>query len=54
MDRVAELAAAHSRVVVPVTTDAKNILSRVAALVGVMVLSDLSGVVDSSFIQNNW
>ena len=40
------LAGDYSHIVAPATTDAKNVMPRVAALLDVMVISDISGVVD--------
>lgn len=48
---VADLAADYSHVVAPATTDAKNILPRVAALLDVMVITDASGVVDADTFE---
>ena len=41
------LADNYSHIVAPATTDSKNILPRLAALLDVMVISDASGVVDT-------
>ncbi len=48
---IAKLAEGYSHVVAPATTDAKNILPRVAALLDVMVISDVSGVVDADTFE---
>ena len=42
---IASLADAYEHIVAPATTDAKNIMPRVAALLDAMVISDVSGVV---------
>ena len=48
---IAALAADYDHVVAPATTDAKNIMPRVAALLDVMVISDASGVVDTDTFE---
>ncbi|SHJ47100.1 electron transfer flavoprotein alpha subunit apoprotein [Palleronia salina] len=45
------LAGDYDHVVAPATTDAKNILPRVAALLDVMVITDVSGVVDADTFE---
>ena len=43
---IVSLAGDYDHIVAPATTDAKNVLPRVAALLDVMVITDVSGVVD--------
>ena len=45
------LAANYDHIVAPATTDAKNVMPRVAALLDVMVISDASGVVDGDTFE---
>ena len=45
------LADDYEHIVAPATTDAKNVMPRVAALLDVMVISDASGVVDRSTFE---
>jgi electron transfer flavoprotein alpha subunit len=48
---IVSLAQGYTHVVAPATTDAKNILPRVAALLDVMVISDVTGVVDADTFE---
>ncbi len=50
-DLIVSLAGDFDHIVAPATTDAKNILPRVAALLDVMVLTDVSGVVDADTFE---
>ncbi|RVV97473.1 electron transfer flavoprotein subunit alpha/FixB family protein [Mesobaculum littorinae] len=45
------LAGDYDHIAAPATTDAKNILPRVAALLDVMVISDVSGVIDADTFE---
>ncbi|WP_071674588.1 electron transfer flavoprotein subunit alpha/FixB family protein [Nioella nitratireducens] len=48
---IVSLAGDYEHIVAPATTDAKNVLPRVAALLDAMVISDASGVVDANTFE---
>ena len=48
---IVSLAGNYTHIVAPSTTDAKNIMPRVAALLDVMILSDVVGVVDADTFE---
>jgi electron transfer flavoprotein alpha subunit len=48
---IVSLAGDYSHIVAPATTDAKNVMPRVAALLDAMVISDVSGVVDADTFE---
>ncbi|AKO95576.1 Electron transfer flavoprotein, alpha subunit [Marinovum algicola DG 898] len=48
---IVSLAETYEHIVAPATTDAKNVLPRVAALLDVMVISDVSGVIDGATFE---
>ncbi|MEX0337483.1 MAG: electron transfer flavoprotein subunit alpha/FixB family protein [Arenibacterium sp.] len=48
---IVSLADDYEHIVAPATTDAKNVMPRVAALLDVMVISDASGVVDGNTFE---
>ncbi|MGF6861236.1 electron transfer flavoprotein alpha subunit [Rhodobacteraceae bacterium MBR-64] len=48
---IVSLAGDYDHIVAPATTDAKNVMPRVAALLDVMVISDVSDVVDANTFQ---
>ncbi|MCV2889321.1 electron transfer flavoprotein subunit alpha/FixB family protein [Ruegeria aquimaris] len=48
---IVSLADGYEHIAAPATTDAKNVMPRVAALLDAMVISDVSGVVDGSTFE---
>ncbi|MBS4019625.1 MAG: FAD-binding protein [Dechloromonas sp.] len=48
---IVSLASDYSHIVAPATTAAKNVMPRVAALLDVMVISDVSGVLDADTFE---
>ena len=50
-DLIVGLAGDYDHIVAPATTDAKNVLPRVAALLDVMMLTDVSAVVDADTFE---
>lgn len=50
-DLIVSLAGDYDHIVAPATSNAKNILPRVAALLDVMVISDITGVVDADTFE---
>ena len=48
---IVSLAGGYEHIVAPATTDAKNVMPRVAALLDAMVISDVSGVVDANTFE---
>ncbi|MCL6284591.1 electron transfer flavoprotein subunit alpha/FixB family protein [Ruegeria sp. 2012CJ41-6] len=48
---IVSLADGYEHIVAPATTDAKNVMPRVAALLDSMIISDASGVVDGSTFE---
>ena len=48
---IVSLAGDYSHIVAPATTDAKNIMPRVAALLDVMILTDVTAVVDADTFE---
>jgi electron transfer flavoprotein alpha subunit len=50
-DLIVKLAGGYSHIVAPATADAKNILPRVAALLDVMVISDINAIIDADTFE---
>lgn len=50
-DLIVSLAGDYDHIVAPATSSAKNILPRVAALLDVMVISDITGIVDGDTFE---
>jgi electron transfer flavoprotein alpha subunit len=50
-DLIVSLAGDFEHIVAPATTDAKNVMPRVAALLDAMIISDASGVVDANTFE---
>lgn len=48
---IVSLSGDYEHIVAPATTDAKNVMPRVAALLDVMIISDASGVVDADTFE---
>ncbi|MBS4045987.1 electron transfer flavoprotein subunit alpha/FixB family protein [Ferrovibrio sp.] len=48
---IASLAAGYSHIMAPATSEAKNVMPRVAALLDVMVISDVSGIIDTDTFE---
>jgi len=50
-DLIVSMAGAYSHIAAPATSDAKNVLPRVAALLDVMILSDVTAVIDADTFE---
>ncbi|SEP70529.1 electron transfer flavoprotein alpha subunit [Loktanella sp. DSM 29012] len=50
-DLIVKLAADYSHIAAPGTTDAKNVMPRVAALLDVQIISEMTGVVDADTFE---